>query len=307
MKNLIFASLVLAASATATFAQTAKPAMTMPAKTEKTRNVAILVYDGIDPLDLSGATDVFNIANFVTGGGYKTYTVGLTHDMVHLTDATFGITPKFSLADAPKPDIIIVPGAAAQRSSAVGKDPRVATWLHSNHATGQTVMSVCTGAFVVAGSGLFDGKNATTHQMFLNQFASQFPAVKTFGGVRYINDGNISSTAGVSSGIDGSLHLVEKFSGKAVADRVASVLQYRRDTPVFPAANKARVLPKAAAKPGAKATKLALDFDPVCGMTITSDDDYTATYAGKTYGFCSAHCRDQFKANPTKYLTKTSR
>ena len=305
MKNLLFASLVLAASATATLAQTAKPAMTMPTKTEKTRNVAILVYDGIDPLDLSGATDVFNIANYVTNGGYKTYTVGLTHDTVHLTDATFGITPKFSLSDAPKPDIIIVPGAAAQRSSAVGKDPRVATWLHSNDAPTQTIMSVCTGAFVVGETGLFDGKNATTHQMFLNQFASEFPHVKTFGGVRYINDGNIYSTAGVSSGIDGSLHLVEKFSGKAAADRVASVLQYRRDTPVFPTATKARILPKAAAKPGAKATKLALDYDPVCGMTIGPDDIYRATYAGKTYGFCSAHCRDQFKANPAKFLAKT--
>ena len=302
MKNLIFASLVLAASATATLAKTAKPALTIPAA--KTRNVAILIYDGIDPLDLSGATDVFNIANFVTGGGYKTYTVGRTHDTVHLDGATFGITPKFSLADAPKPDIIIVPGAAAQRSSAVGKDPRVATWLRSNHAPSQTVMSVCTGAFVVGQSGLFDGKNATTHQMFLNQFASQFPNVKTFGGVRYVNDGNISSTAGVTSGIDGSLHLVEQFSGKAAADQVARVLQYRRDTPVFPTATKARVLSKAAAKPGAKATKLALDYDPVCGMTITPDDNYRVTYAGKIYGFCSAHCRDQFKANPTKYLAK---
>ena len=309
MKNLIFASLLLAASATASFAQT-KPAPAQPAPVEAahtkavvTRNVALLVYDGIDPLDLSGSTDVFNIADFVTGGGYNAYTVGLTHDAVKLESGTFSVMPKFSLADAPKPDIIIVPGAAAERAIQVGKDPRVRAWLKANSEPTQAVMSVCTGAFVVGEAGLFDGKNATTHWMSLLQFANEFPRAKTYEGVRYVNDGNIYSTGGVTSGIDGALHLVEHYDGKAAADSVARVLQYRRDTAPFPTTVKARVQPApAGAKP------LALNnTDPVCHMKIAVNTPYTYAYKGETYGFCSPDCRDEFKADPAKYLAKAAR
>ena len=311
MKNLIFASLSLLACATAMFAQTAKPAANAPAanapvataKTVKARNVALLVYDGIDPLDVSGPTDVFATASFVTGGGYNVYTVGLTHAPIQLESRAFGVVPKFSLADAPKPDIIIVPGASTDRSIEIGKNPGVQNWLRANAQPAQTVMSVCTGAFVVGGAGLFDGKNATTHWMTLAQFANEFPRVKTFEGVRYIGDGNIYSTGGVSSGIDGALHLVERFDGKAAADSVAKVLQYRRDTAPFPTAIKARVQPAPAnAKP------LALNnTDPVCNMKIAVNTPYTFSYKGETYGFCSPDCRDEFKADPTKYLAKAAR
>ncbi len=301
MKNLLFASLLLAASATVTFAQTTKPAMTMPAKADKTRNVAFLIYDGVESLDLGGPLDVFVKANEITGGGYNVYTVGLTHDMVQAQSQTFGITPKFSMDDAPKPDIIIVPGAASERTIEVGQNPRVQNWLKANASPAQTVMSVCTGAFVVGAAGLFDGKEATTHYLLQPQFATQFPLAKTYGGVRYVDAGNVHSAAGVSSGIDGALHLVEQFSGKAAADRVARVLQYRRDTPVFPAAVKARVQGASAnAKP------LALNnTDPVCGMKVSPNTPNTFVYNGKTYGFCSPECCDEFKADPAKYLAKS--
>ena len=212
MKNLIFASLLLATSATATFAQNtkpAKPAMSAPTKADKTRNVAFLIYDGVETLDLGGPLDVFTKANFITGGGYNAYTVGLTHDTVQAEAQSFGLTPKFSLDDAPKPDIIIVPGSSSERVNEVGKDPRVQAWLRANSQPDQTVMSICTGAFIVGEAGLFDGKDATTHWMTLPQFATQFPHVRTYDGVRYIGDGNIYSSGGVTSGIDGALHLVE--------------------------------------------------------------------------------------------------
>ena len=244
MKQLLFASLILAASATATFAQTAQPAMpnsTKAAQAEKTRNVAFLIYDGVETLDLGGPLDVFTKANFITGGGYNAYTVGLTHDTVQAEAQSFGLTPKFSIDDAPKPDIIIVPGSSSQRVNEMGKNPRIQKWLRANAQSGQTVMSICTGAFIVGEAGLFDGKDATTHWMTLPQFATQFPLVRTYDGVRYVGDGNIYSSGGITSGIDGALHLVEQFSGKETADNVARVLQYRRDTTPFPQETKTRV------------------------------------------------------------------
>ncbi len=306
MKNLI-ASLVLAASATASFAQTtttpAKSAMTTPAKAVKTRNVAFLIYDGVETLDLGGPLDVFTKANFITGGGYNAYTVGLTHDTVQAEAQSFGLTPKFSLDDAPKPDIIIVPGSSSQRVNEMGQDPRVQNWLRANAQPGQTVMSICTGAFIVGAAGLFDGRDATTHWMTLPQFATQFPLARTYDGVRYIGDGNVYSSGGITSGIDGALHLVEQFSGQEAADSVARVLQYRRDTPLFPDAPKTRVQ-------GAPANTKALamnNTDPVCGMKVAPNTPNTYDYKGETYGFCSADCRDKFAADPAKFLDKSKK
>ena len=299
MKNLIFAGLLLAASATATFAQTTKPAMSTPTQAEKTRNVAFLIYDGVETLDLGGPLDVFTKANFITGGGYNAYTVGLTHNTVQAEAQSFGLTPKFSIDDAPKPDIIIVPGSSSQRVNEMGKDPRVQKWLRANSAPGQTVMSICTGAFIVGEAGLFDGRDATTHWMTLPQFATQFPLARAYDGVRYIGDGNIYSSGGITSGIDGALHLVEQFSGKEAADRVAKVLQYRRDTPLFPDTEKKRVQGAPA-----QARALALNnTDPVCNMKVAANTPNTYDlYQGETYGFCSPDCRDKFAANPAKYL-----
>ena len=252
MKPLLFTALILAASALPTFAQTTKPAMPAPIPFDKVRNVAFLIYDGVEPLDLGGAIDVFVKANGVTKGGYNVYTVGLTHEMVQTQAQTFGVTPKFSLDDAPKPDIVIVPGATTDVSIEAGKNPRVQSWLKANATPDQTVMSVCTGAFVVGGAGLFDGRDATTHWMSLPKFQGLFPDAKAYGGVRYINDGNIYSAGGVTSGIDGALHLVEQFSGKEAADRVARVLQYRRDTTPFPNFDKTRIDANATQPPVAK-------------------------------------------------------
>ena len=303
MKNLILVGLLLLACATATLAQTTKPApakptMPAPPKAEKTRNVAFLIYDGVETLDLGGPLDVFTKANSVTGGGYNVYTVGLTHDTVQAEAQSFGLTPKFSLDDAPRPDIIIVPGSSSQRVNKVGQNPRVQNWLRANSQPGQTVMSICTGAFIVGWAGLFDGHDATTHWMTLPQFATQFPLARTYDGVRYIGDGNIYSSGGITSGIDGALHLVEHFSGKDAADRVARVLQYRRDTPLFPDTPKARVQ-------GApvNAKPLALNnTDPVCAMKVAANTPNTYTYQGETYGFCSPECRDEFAADPRKFL-----
>ena len=301
MKNLLFTGVLLALCATSTFAQTTEPAMpAAPIAAQTARNVAVLVYDGVEPLDMGGPIDVFNKAGEITKGGYNVYTVGLTHDLVHCQNETFGIAPKFSLDDAPKPDIIIVPGAATERVLAIGKDSRVQSWLRANAAPTQTVMSVCTGAFIVGQAGLFDGKDATTHWLLLPQFAAQFPLARAYGGVRYIGQGNVYSAVGVSSGIDGALHLVEQFSGQETADSVARVLQYRRDTTPFPDPNKARVQP---VKPGKKVA-LTRDVDPVCGMKVDDDALFTAKYNGKIYGFCSLDCRDKFVANPAKYLAK---
>lgn len=91
-------------------------------------------------------------------------------------------------------------------------------------------MSVCTGAFVVAQAGLFDGLKATTHHSFYEIFAKQYPQVTLVRGVRYVEDGKILSAGGLTSGIDLALHVVAKYFGEPAADATANWMEFTRMT-----------------------------------------------------------------------------
>lgn len=92
-------------------------------------------------------------------------------------------------------------------------------------------MSVCTGAFKLASAGLLDGKKATTHHDYLDAFAKKFPKVQLERSQRFVQSSDVIYTAaGLSSGIDLALHIVEKFYGREVADRTAAYMEYRRSS-----------------------------------------------------------------------------
>ena len=92
-------------------------------------------------------------------------------------------------------------------------------------------MSICTGAFKLASAGLLDGKKATTHHDYMDAFAKKFPNVQLERGQRFVQSSDVIYTAaGLSSGIDLALHIVEKFYGREVADRTAAYMEYRRSS-----------------------------------------------------------------------------
>ena len=268
---------------------------------KRPQNVAFLIYPGVEALDLSGPVDVFVKANDLEPGAFNIYTVAATNKTVQSQSGVLTLSARYDLNHAPRPDILIVPGASVEQVRKVGSDARLQRWIRANATKTQTVMSVCTGAFIIGKAGLFDGKNSTTHWFCLDDFQREFPRTKAFEGARFVRDSNIISTEGVSSGIDGALQLIEQTRGKARADFVAKVIQYRRNTPAFPAQKFARV--QLRSKPaGIKVEQLALDFDPVCHMKLSAKDDTTFAYKGKTYGFCSPGCRDTFAAHPEQFL-----
>ena len=88
-------------------------------------------------------------------------------------------------------------------------------------------MSVCTGAFVLARTGLLDGREATTHHLFYDQFANEFPKVKLVRNRRFIDNGGIMSAGGLTSGIDGALHVVERYYGRAAALQTAAYMEFQ--------------------------------------------------------------------------------
>jgi len=106
---------------------------------------------------------------------------------------------------------------------------RVPDWLRKMGGRDKTIVSICTGAFWVAKAGLPDGRTATTHRGTLEGLAKRYPKVKVVGGVRFVQDGRMDTSAGVSAGIDLALHIVDRYSGRAVAQQTADSLEYESD------------------------------------------------------------------------------
>jgi putative intracellular protease/amidase len=130
------------------------------------------------------------------------------------------ITPDYSFADAPVPDIVVV-GAQAG-------GPGLSEWLQKVHGERKLIMSVCTGAFKVAQAGLFDGKQATTHHWYFGNFSRQFPNVKLVQQVRYVEaDPTTFSAGGLTSGVDLALHIVAERFGAAQAQKTADYMEYQ--------------------------------------------------------------------------------
>src|SRR5262249_48365552 len=126
------------------------------------------------------------------------------------------------LADCPHADIIVIPGG----STAVSKDKRVTDWVVQASSETEAVLSVCTGAFVLARAGLLDGHEATTHWSAISGLRKQFPKIAVRDDRRVVDNGKIVTSAGVSAGIDGALHLVDRLRGRPAAVKTARYMEY---------------------------------------------------------------------------------
>jgi transcriptional regulator GlxA family with amidase domain len=188
------------------------------------RNVAVLVWPGAELLDFAGPCEVFNAAGHHQL--FRVYLVGLDRKSVR-TQGGVTVQPEFTFADCPRPDLIVIPGGDMRP---VDGNVSVLDWVRKNSTDKQLVMSVCTGAFVLAEAGLLDGLSATTHHFGYDSLASQYPRVTVVRTGRYVDNGRIITAAGVSAGIDAALHVVEKLAGRDAADWTAHEwMEYRGD------------------------------------------------------------------------------
>lgn len=283
----------------------AQPAATGPRRL----NVAFVVFPGVEALDLTGPLDVLLTASNLTNGGYRCYTVALTSALLHTDQGGLHLKPDYTFATAPKPDIVVVPGGAGV--ARCQQNAAFITQLKALSGRASQTMSVCTGALLLAQAGVLNGHRATTHQGSTAELARQFPQVRVVRDVRYVVDGPVLTTAGVTAGIDGAFYLVEKYSGPTVAEVVASTMQYPRlnaaqaqQPSAHPATNlfAQAAAPKGQPAPAAPGAALASATDPVCHMGITAATKHRVAYKGKTYGFCSEGCRKVFAAKPQQYV-----
>jgi transcriptional regulator GlxA family with amidase domain len=175
--------------------------------------VVVLALDDVIPLDFALPVQVFSHLPYRMRVCAPTTTVRTT--------AGFTITPNVGLRALARADTIVVPG---YRPHDVPLDPSVLSALGRAHARGARMISICVGAFALAEAGILDGRPATTHWQFAAQLANRYPGVDVRPDVLYVDDGDVLTSAGVSSGLDLCLHVVRKDLGVDVARRVAQAL-----------------------------------------------------------------------------------
>lgn len=180
----------------------------------KQRTVAILLFEGVELLDFAGPADVFIVA--AEGKAFRVVTVAATTQPIK-TMGGVKVTPDFAYKDAPKADIVIAPGGAMRNVKADGIE-----WLHQASADAEATMSVCMGAFLLARAGLLDGATATTHHWGQGDLQKVAPKCRVVAGQRFVDNGKIITTAGVTAGIDGALHVVERLLGPQAARWIAN-------------------------------------------------------------------------------------
>ncbi|MGO9382061.1 MAG: GlxA family transcriptional regulator [Mycobacterium sp.] len=196
-----------------------------------TRKVVIVGFPGVQALDVVGPHDVFTGASLLTGGGYDVVMSSL--DGQPVTSATGLAFVASPLPDPGDPtdaiDTVVLPGGGGVDNAR--SDAGLVDWIKAVAATARRVVSVCTGAFLAAEAGLLDGRRATTHWAFAGRLAREFPTIDVDPDPIFVRSSDtIWTAAGVTSGIDLALSLVEDDHGSEVAQTVARwlVLYLRR-------------------------------------------------------------------------------
>ncbi|MFF7765404.1 GlxA family transcriptional regulator [Streptomyces massasporeus] len=180
------------------------------------RTVLAVLFDGLQSLDVTGPLEVFAGADRIAPGAYRIRTASLDGAPVRTTSG-LTLVPDESLACASDPDILLVPGGPGS----LRPDPRLVDWVRERGPRAARLVSVCTGAAVLAGAGLLDGRRATTHWAYCERIAREHPAVEIDPDPVYVRDGHISTSAGVTAGIDLALALVEEDLGRDAALTIA--------------------------------------------------------------------------------------
>jgi transcriptional regulator GlxA family with amidase domain len=249
--------------------------------------VAFLVSEGAVMIDFTGPWEVFQDV-MIPGGAdhpFHLYTVAETTNPIHASGG-MKIVPDYTLENAPAPKVIVIPAQSPPSEAML-------EWIRKSTKNTDVTMSVCTGAFVLAKTGLLSGKAATTFHGAFRPFAAQFPDINLKRGARFVEDGNLATAGGLSSGIDLALRVVERYFGREVAQKTAYEMEYQGQGWMNPDSNQVY----AAEAVSTNEHPLC----PVCQMEVNPATAPKSVYKGKTYYFCSHDDKKQFDATPDKF------
>jgi putative intracellular protease/amidase/YHS domain-containing protein len=262
-------------------------ALPMPA--DRKIPVAFLLSSGAEVVDFAGPWGVFEYVDVPDADNpFTLYTVA---ESVTPLKVSGGLTvvPEHTFEDAPMPRVIIIP---AQDEPS----PATVAWLERAAQHADLTVAICTGAFLLAETRLLAGRRVTTHHGALNLLAADHPEFEVIRGARFVDDGNISSAGGLTSGIDLALHIVERYLGRTTAERTAHALEYQGNGWKDASSNAAYLQrPRlTGARPRCPVCEVELRRASLPGAP-------TERFRGRTYHFCSPDCKQRFGLSPEKF------
>ena len=251
--------------------------------------VAFLISDGAVVIDFCGPWEVFQDAMIPSSQEmpFRLYTVAETTKPIR-TSGGMQIVPDYTIQNAPPPKVIVIPAQSAP-------SPEVLQWIKNSSKTTDVTMSVCTGAFVLARTGLLNGKSATTYHGAFGRFAMQFPDVRLKRGARFVENGNLATAGGLSSGIDLALRVVERYYGREIAQKTAYDMEYQGQGWMNPDSNQTYATSPVSTREH--------PLCAVCGMDVDPKIAPKSVFNGATYYFCSEDDKKTFDAAPDKFIT----
>src|SRR3984957_15687312 len=252
--------------------------------------VAFPISDHAVIIDFCGPWEVFQDVE-VHGHNdppFHLYTVAETKEPI-IASGGMKIIPEYTFQTAPVPKLIVIPAQKANDA--------MLEWIRTSTKSTDVTMSVCTGAYVLAKTGLLSGKSATTFHRAYEDFAVEFPDIHLKRGARFVADGNLASSGGLTSGMDLAFRAVERYFGRKVTEKLAFQLEYQGKGWMSAASNSIYAKyenPK-------KATTGPLC--PVCSME--GDPSISSSYKGKTYYFCMQEHKVTFDEAPEDFVKAT--
>ena len=188
------------------------------------KNVAILIFDEVEVLDFCGPFEVFS----VTGRRgdttpFNVYTVAESSRAVAARN-NLSVNPAHTFSDCPRPDILLVPGGYGTRREM--QNAVLTDWVKRSAESAELLLSVCTGALILAKARLLDGLSATTHHGAMQLLMEMAPETEVLQSERVVDNGKVILSAGISAGIDMSLYVVSRLLGEAQAEETARYMEY---------------------------------------------------------------------------------
>ena len=190
----------------------------------KKYNTAIFIFENVEVLDFTGPFEIFNSANSILNEDiFNVFTVAENLTKLN-TKNSLQVIPDFSFQNCPNPDILVIPGGEGRKTQM--NNEQVLEWIKSLYNDLQYLFSICTGAFILGNTGLLNRQKATTHHLSYGEFEKTFPEINLIRNVPYVDNGKIITSAGISTGMKASLHLLDKISGNDLGKKTAEYMEY---------------------------------------------------------------------------------
>lgn len=188
------------------------------------RKVVIIIFDNVEVLDFCGPFEVFGVARDADNQPlFEVFTVAEEDRPIYARNGLI-VHPNYTFATCPKPDLYLVPGGQGVRKEV--DNPIMIDWIKDQATHSELVLSVCTGAWMLAKAGLLQNLSATTYHTAFERLLEIEPTLTVNRDVRWVDNGRIVTSAGVSAGIDMALHVVAKLHGEDIALKTARHMEY---------------------------------------------------------------------------------